>query len=144
RHFLRSLQSLQALDGRENDVLLIVGTKRLGTDILDACQLQHVTGRTSGDNAGSFWSSLQQYGCAAELSDKVMCNALVLVDRHSHQLLHGVLFALADCFRNLSSLSKTGSDMSVAVADNDQSGETHGTSALDSFAYTLNCHNLVS
>ena len=66
-----------------------------------------------------------------------MRNAVVLVDRHCHDLLHGVFLALADSLRNLSRFADAHAHVAIAVAYDHQRGKSHGAAALDGLGYAL-------
>ena len=85
-------------------------------------KLYHRTGRTACDNTGTFGSSLEQNAGAAELSNEVMGNALVLIHGNLHQILNSGFLALADCLRNLPGFAQANAYMAVSITNYYQSG----------------------
>ena len=81
--------------------------------------------------------------CAAEASDEVVRDALVFVDRDRDDVLGRSFLAFPDRLRNFACLAETDTDAALAVADNDESGETHRAAALDGLADALDGYDSV-
>ena len=137
-YFFRSLQLIQTGNCSKNYVLLITGAERLRTNIFKSCKFQNGTSRTTGDDTGTFWRLFHQYGCTAELTNEVMRNTLVLIQRYFDEFLHCVFFSFTDCFRDFHCFSQTCTNVSVVVTNNNESCESHVTSALNNLGYTFN------
>ena len=58
-------------------------------------------------------------------------------------MLLRILFALADRFRNFCSLAEAGTNMTIAVAYDNERRETHVAAALDDLCNTLDGNNSV-
>ena len=115
-YFFRDFQLAETVDGCQYDVLLVIGTKRLCTDILDAGKFAHGTCGASGDDAGTIGRLLQQDRRAAVFADVVMRDAGDFVERDADEVLGSIISALADRFRNFSCLAEAASDVAVAIA----------------------------
>ena len=98
-------QALQAFHRCGNNVLRVVGTQALGTDVLDAGSLNYCTNSAAGDNAGTGSSRLEQNAACTELADNLVRDGGAL-QRNLNEVLLGVLDALADSVRNLGSLTE--------------------------------------
>ena len=100
--FFRNLQLAETVNCCQNDILLVVGAKRLCTDILDACQLANCTCRAACDDTGTIGRLLKQNGSTAVLTDIIMRDTADFVKRNTDEVLGCIFSALADCFRNFS------------------------------------------
>ena len=129
-------QFLQTLDGCRNNVLRVVGTQALGTDVLDACHFYDCTDCAAGDNAGTGSSRLQQDAARAKLADYLVRDGGAL-QADLNQVLLCVLDALADSVRNFGSLTKAETDSTLLVADYYESRELEDTAALDGLRYSI-------
>ena len=85
--FFGNLQLAESVDSCQYNVLLVVGTKRLCTDILDAGELAHCTCGASCDDTGTIGRLLQQDRSAAVFADKVMGDAGDFVERYADEVL---------------------------------------------------------
>ena len=60
-----------------------------------------------------------------------------LIQGNRDEVLLCIFLALADCFRNLGSLTKSDTDMAILITDNDQSRKPHVAAALDRLGDSL-------
>ena len=104
--FFRNLQLAETVNGCQNDILLVVGTKRLCTDVLDACQLTDSTCRAARDDTGTIGRLLEQNGSTAVLADVIMRDTGNFVKCYADEVLCCIFSALADRFGNFSSLAQ--------------------------------------
>ena len=51
-------------------------------------------------------------------TNNIMCDTVNLIQLYCDELLHSILFALADCLRDLGCFTQTCTNMAIAVADN--------------------------
>ena len=135
-------QALQAFHRCGNNVLRVVGTQALGTDVLDAGSLNYCTNSAAGDNAGTGSSRLEQNAACTELADNLVRDGGAL-QRNLNEVLLGVLDALADSVRNLGSLTEAETNSTLAVAYNDQSCELEDSAALKALGNAVDRYNVL-
>ena len=73
-----------------------------------------------------------------------MCDGIVLIQGDRNDMLHSILFSLADRFGNFYCLTETCTNMTVTVTYYYKSSETHVTATLNGLGYTLDGNNLIS
>ena len=129
-YFLRALQLRQTVDRCQYNVLLIVGAKGLGTNVLDTCHIANDTSRTACDDTGTTRSSLQQNGSGTKLTNLIMCDGFVLITCYRYKMLNCIFFALTDCFRNFGSLTQSGTYVARTITNYYQSCEAEVTRTL--------------
>ena len=112
------------------------GAQALCTDVLDAHGLHDGTDCTAGDNTGTFGSGLQHNSASAEDADDIVGDGVAQQGNLDHVLL-SISDALQNSLRNFGSLAQAVTDSTLTVANNDQSGEFHNTSALDGLGNTV-------
>ena len=81
-------------------------------DVTDACKLQDGARRTSGDDAGTFRSGLQEHAACTENTDHLMRDCRILQGNLDEILLR-VLDALTDCLRHLACLAEACADLAL-------------------------------
>ena len=108
----------------------VVGTDRLGADVLDARHFEHRTNGTARDNTGTCLSRHQEHLTASEhtgdlvgdgRSDDGYLDEVIL--RGGRRLLDGV--------GRLGGFTHTETHLSVLITDHDERGLTHRPTALD-------------
>ena len=125
-------------DGIRQEREKLLYLKENATYILDTSQLYNRTGGAACDHTSTFRSLFQKNFCAAEFSDEIMRNTIILVYGNLDHVLNCIFFTLADCFGNFCSLAHAGTHMSIAVTNNYKCGKTHCTSAFNGLGYTFN------
>ena len=132
--FLVGLQLTEAFDRGLDGVGLGPGAVDLGVDVLDAGQLEDGTDGTTGNQAGTFGSGLEEDLGGTELSDDGMGDGVVLGDLHLVEVLAGSGQGLLDGLGDFRGLAKAIAELALAVTDDDQGREAHPLSALDGLA----------
>src|SRR6266852_9584957 len=139
---IRRPQTLEAIDGRLQNVVRISGALALGEDVSDSGGLQHRPNRTAGDHSGAFHRRLEQYPSGAEVPEHVVRNG-VAEQRDLEQILLRVLAALANRLGDLVRLAQAHAHVTVAIAHHHQRREGEATASLHHFRHAVDVHHAV-
>src|SRR5262249_25904033 len=92
---LEPLDPAERVDGRFQDVVRVVGSERLGEDVLHASRLEHRPHGAAGDDAGAGDGGLEEHAPGAEVARDLAWDRR-FAQRNEDQVLLGVLDRLAD------------------------------------------------
>ena len=120
----------------------VLGTERLGQDVLDAGRFEDGAHGLARDDAGARRGRPQQDFRAAIVREDFVRNGRVL-QRHADHLRAGHFAALANGIRHFAGLAQADAHAAVLVADDDQRAEIEAASAFDDFGGAIDEHDLL-
>src|SRR5690348_9927975 len=120
----------QGGEGRLDHVVRIGGADRFRDHVLHAERLEDGAHRTAGDDAGARLGRPQNDDASAEVADDIVMQRPTFAQRNTHQRAARLLGRFADRFRHFARLARTVADAALAVADDDECGETETPAAL--------------
>ena len=119
----------------------IVGANSLGQHVTDANGFHDGAHSAAGNDAGTFRGGLQHNTAGAETA-KHFTGKRAVDQRDEHAGLAGLVSGLAQGFRNFLGLTEAETDVTLAVTDDDQSGEAETTAALNNFGNAVQSNDL--
>ncbi len=125
-----------------NKVMRVRRALRLSKDIFYADTLKNGTHSTTGNKTGTCCSRLEEYLSSSKSSLNFMRNSTL-----KNRNLYEILLSSLDTFRNggcnLTSLTKSPADNTIAVTDYNNRSKSKGTTTLGNFSNTVNSNQSV-
>jgi hypothetical protein len=120
----------------------VIRPKRLSQNITDAHGFHNGSHRTSGDNASSFRSWLQEHAPSPESPEYVMrdCGAIY---SHMNESLFRAFNTLTDGFGHLIGLAHTDPDSSITIANHYKGAKAKTPPPLNDFSDPIDVDDLI-
>jgi hypothetical protein len=142
RNLLRRPQLLQPLNNGLQYIVRVSRALALRKNVSNPGRLDHSTHGGACDNACAFACWSKKDATRSEVPERLMGDC-VPHQRNGEKVLLCVLTTLPDGFWNLIGLSKTNANMSISIADYDQSREAKPPTALDDLRHAIDAHDSV-
>src|SRR3989344_2743038 len=132
----------ERFEGGTDHVVGVRGAVRLGHHVGDTERFEHGAHRTTGDDAGTRGRRAQRDHAGTEMAEAIMVQRAAFAQRNANHRLLGSGGRLRNGFGHFARLAMTETGAALAVADDDERGETEALAALHGLRDTVDVDEL--